>query len=385
MRNRTRALAATTALALGSLVVGAPAGAVTGSVTASCQIEGTASGPPTIRTFNDEAHAPDSVPAGATFGVSLDVGYQVPPNATAGFAQFDLTGATAPADGFSVAGGALSIQGSLVPTATGPVGGSAVVSVRRFGAYTQIGDRVIGELCTPVHTAVVARIGIGVPQVSIGDAAVVEGSSGTRAMEFPVTLSRPAATDVTVTFGTESGTATAGADFTTLSGSVTVHAGFVSGIATVRVRGDSTVESTENLRVRLVGPSGAVLGRAVGTGRIVDDDPEPGPRISIGDNSVVEGARGTRSARFVVSLSAAAPEDVTFHYTTIDGTAVAGVDYRAQDSEYHIPAGHTSISVPVPVIADRLAEPNRSFTVRLTSSNAAIGRANGVGTIIDDD
>jgi hypothetical protein len=154
----------------------------------------------------------------------------------------------------------------------------------------------------------------------------------------------------------------------------------------VRVRGDSTVEPTENFRVRLVGPTGAVLGRAVGTGRIIDDDPEPGPRISIGDSSVVEGARGARSARFAVTLSAAAPQDVTFHYATVEGSAVAGVDYRAQEFDYHIPAGTTSISVPVPVFPDRIGEPSESFTVRLTTAGGAIiGRANGVGTILDDD
>jgi hypothetical protein len=222
------------------------------------------------------------------------------------------------------------------------------------------------------------------PSISIGDAATVEGSSARHGLRFAVTLSHPTTTDVTVAVSTESGTATEGSDF--LSGSVSpfIPAGHVSGIATVRVFGDTTVEPTENFRVRLVGPNGAVLGRSVGTGRIIDDDPEPGQRISIGDASVVEGARGTRSARFTVSLSVAETENVTFHYATVGGSALAGTDYRTQDLDGHIPMGSTSVSVPVPVLVDTTAEPTETFTVHLSGvSGVTIGRANGVGTILD--
>jgi hypothetical protein len=225
------------------------------------------------------------------------------------------------------------------------------------------------------------------PSISIGDAATVEGSSARHGLRFAVTLSHPTTTNVTVTVSTESGTATEGTDFLRGSVSPFIPAGHVSGIATVRVFGDTTVEPTENFRVFLRGPSGgAVLGRASGTGRIINDDPEPGQRISIGDASVVEGARGTRSARFTVSLSVAEPEDVTFHYATIGGSALAGTDYRTQDLQGRIPMGSTSVSVPVPVLADTTAEPTETYTVHLSGvSGLTIGRANGVGTILDDD
>src|SRR6478735_7173551 len=87
-------------------------------------------------------------------------------------------------------------------SATAPAGSAAEVVLDSFGAGLLVGGHLAQELCTPDHTLVVARVGIGVPLVSIGDAAVVEGGAGTRALEFAVSLSRAAATVVTVGFDT---------------------------------------------------------------------------------------------------------------------------------------------------------------------------------------
>src|SRR4029078_8014792 len=202
---------------------------------------------------------------------------------------------------------------------------------------------------------------------------------------------------------TEDGSATAGSDYVAQSGSVTFQPGLVSALATikVRVRGDSTVEPKENLRVRLHDPVGAVLGRGIGTGRIIDDDPEHGVRLAGRDGSVVEGARGTRSARFTVSLSAPATQRVTFHFSASDGTAATPGHYTPPSSDgtsvspgdYHpasydgvITPGQTSAAWPVAVTPNRVADGNRQFAVHLTAvTGAAVGRANSVATIIGDD
>ena len=66
------------------------------------------------------------------------------------------------------------------------------IQLHQFGAMAYVGvahDR--RAAARPTTRSMVARVGIGVPQLSIGDAAVVEGSSGTRALQFAVTLSRP--------------------------------------------------------------------------------------------------------------------------------------------------------------------------------------------------
>jgi hypothetical protein len=387
MRSKAWAVVAASVVALGSLVVAAPAGAVTGSFIVTCQVQGGIPAPPTTRTIPYEIHAPDSVEPGAVVDVPVTFGYPIPTNAQVGGAIMDF-GGTAQAS-ILANPGATEVTGTVRVPTEGPAGGAVPIRLIELAAFTTITGTVVGEVCTPAHPVLLAQVGIGVPLVSIGDGAIVEGSTGTRGLQLAVTLSRPAATDVTVPFTVEAGTATAGVDYTTPSGTVTIHAGQASGIATVRVRGDATVEPKENFRVRLHDPTGAALGRAVGTGRIIDDDPEPGPRISIGDASVVEGNRAVRSMRFVVSLSEPAAQPTYFHYRTVDGTAVAANgDYRAQEFDYLIPAGHSSITVPVPVPTDLTPEATKSFVVQLSASDrpgAVIGRAKGVGTIIDDD
>jgi hypothetical protein len=88
----------------------------------------------------------------------------------------------------------------------------------------------------------------------------------------------------------------------------------------------------------------------------------------------------------VVSLSDYVPNDVTVHVSTVDGTALAGADYRAQDLDIRFPAGRTSVSVAVPVLADTTPEPTETFGAHLSDAvGATIGRANGVGKILDDD
>jgi chitinase len=305
-------------------------------------------------------------------------------------ATFGLVGATAATTGISSVRSGSNLAGAITVTPAGGTGTVVEVRLQALASYVVVGSHGVVETCTPERPVVIARVAVGVPQVSVGDAAVVEGASGTRALAFPVTLSRPSPTPVTVGFATEDGAATAGPDFVAAAGSVTIPAGAVTKVVTVRVRGDAAVEPKEHLRVRLVDPVGAVVGRGRGTGRIVDDDPEPGPRLSIGDSAVVEGARGTRSARFTVSLSGPATERVTFHWAVRDGTAIAGVDLRpyggAAGLDGFVDVGRVSTTVPVPVLADTAGEGDETFTVRLSAvTGATLGRTNGVGRILDDD
>jgi hypothetical protein len=77
---------------------------------------------------------------------------------------------------------------------------------------------------------------------------------------------------------------------------------------------------------------------------------------------------------------------VTVGYATANGTASAGSDYVAQSGTLTFAAGQTSRTIGVVVKGDRNAEPNETFTVRLSGpSGATIARATGVGTIANDD
>jgi ELWxxDGT repeat protein len=120
--------------------------------------------------------------------------------------------------------------------------------------------------------------------------------------------------------------------------------------------------------------------------KLVDDQTQPSPALSIKDVTVAEGNSGTRSATFTVTLSAASILPVTVQYATANGTATAGSDYQARGGTLSIPAGQTTGTITVPVIGDRLPEPNETFVVNLSgATNATIADGQAVGTIVDDE
>jgi uncharacterized repeat protein (TIGR01451 family) len=110
--------------------------------------------------------------------------------------------------------------------------------------------------------------------VSANDATVnPEGNSGTTNATFTVTLSESAAGDVTVDYATVAGTATAGADFTATTGTLTFTGGDTSETVSVPVVGDTLDEPDETYELSLGNPSsGVTVTGGTGLGTIVDDD-----------------------------------------------------------------------------------------------------------------
>jgi len=112
----------------------------------------------------------------------------------------------------------------------------------------------------------------------------------------------------------------------------------------------------------------------------------PPPKVAIGDVTVLEGNSGTTAFVFTVSLSAPSSQAVSVNFATADCTATAGSDNQATSGTLTIPAGQTTGTITVLVNGDRLAEPNETFFVDLSSPiNATIADGQAVGTIVDDE
>ncbi|WP_406695549.1 cellulose binding domain-containing protein [Singulisphaera sp. Ch08] len=116
-----------------------------------------------------------------------------------------------------------------------------------------------------------------VPGLSISDASVAEGNTGTTDLTFVVNLSEPAATAVAVSYTTSDGTAKGGSDYQTSHGTLNFAPGETRKTINVRVNGDLLVEPDETLIVSLVSPTGATLVRDRATGTIRNDDTPPLP------------------------------------------------------------------------------------------------------------
>ncbi len=219
--------------------------------------------------------------------------------------------------------------------------------------------------------------------VTINDTTITEGNSGATNMVFTISLSNPSASTITVDFATASGTALAGSDYVTTSGTLTFAAGQVTKTVTVVALGDLTVEQAETLFLNLTNPSGATISDAQGLGTITNDDTA---LVTISDATISEGNSGTTNMVFTVTLSNPSASAITVDFATADGTALAGSDYAASTGTITFAAGETSRTVSVPVSGDVTVEFSETLFVNLTNANGAtITDAQGLGTISNDD
>jgi hypothetical protein len=108
--------------------------------------------------------------------------------------------------------------------------------------------------------------------------------------------------------------------------------------------------------------------------------------LTVSDATLIEGDAGTTSALVTVKLTGASNPNVTVNYKTANGTALAGSDYQAASGTLTFQKGQTSKSIMIPVVGDKLAEPNETFFVNLLNAkHATIADGQGVVTITDDD
>jgi hypothetical protein len=110
------------------------------------------------------------------------------------------------------------------------------------------------------------------PTLSIDDVAVIEGDAGTVDAVFTVSLSAASGQEVTVDYATAAGTATAGSDYLTTSGTLIFDAGATTRTVTVVVNGDLLDEPDETFLVNLSNPVNASISDGQGQGAITDDD-----------------------------------------------------------------------------------------------------------------
>lgn len=110
------------------------------------------------------------------------------------------------------------------------------------------------------------------PTVSVNDATIAEGDSGSKTLTFTATLSAASNLTATVAFATASSSATGGVDYQNASGTITFNPGETSKTTSVTIVGDFENEFDESFAVNLSTPVNAALFDSVGVGTIVNDD-----------------------------------------------------------------------------------------------------------------
>src|SRR5437762_327217 len=152
----------------------------------------------------------------------------------------------------------------------------------------------------------------------------------------------------------------------------------------VKVVGDVVFEANEIFFVNLSAVVHGSIGKGQGIGTIVNDDGMPS--LSINDSSVFEGNSGTVDASFTVTLAGASSQGITVNFATADGTATSPSDYLANSGTLTFAPGEASKKIVVKVNGDTVYESDETFFVNLTNPvNATISKAQGLGTILNDD
>jgi glucose/arabinose dehydrogenase len=214
-------------------------------------------------------------------------------------------------------------------------------------------------------------------------------NEATPAVTITVVRTGPMGGTVTVDYASAAGSATPGADYANVSGTLTFGPGMASRTFTVPIINDTRFEATESVALLLNNPTGgARLGPLdASTITIVDNDPPGAVRFSAATYTVAEAmAVATITVQRTPGATASA---VTVDYATVPGgTATAGADYLLTSGTLTFNAGETSKTFTVPILNDKLTEPNERVNLALSNptGGATLGtQSAAVLTITDDD
>jgi hypothetical protein len=228
--------------------------------------------------------------------------------------------------------------------------------------------------------------------VTINDVAVNEGDAGTTPLTFTVTVTPVPAETLSLSYTTANGTALAGSDYTSTSGTLVFSPGQGSKSVSALARGDLEFEQNEIFYVDISGPGKRMhIAKNRGVGTILNEDPPPS--FSVSDIAVTEGDSGEANAVFDVTLDAPASTMATVDYATTGVSATEGdsagpgVDFRGTSGTLTFAAGDQSEPVAVGIFGDKTDEDDETYRVELSGNSAgtAIDDGTGVGTIADND
>ncbi len=107
------------------------------------------------------------------------------------------------------------------------------------------------------------------------------------------------------------------------------------------------------------------------------------PMLSIGSVKQVDATKGTTNFVFTVTRDGNLTSPSTVSYSTSNGTAKAGTDFKSAKGQVTFAAGASTATVSVPVIGSKKYKPDASFVVSLARpANAEVKTARATGTIV---
>ncbi|MCG8622843.1 MAG: autotransporter domain-containing protein [Proteobacteria bacterium] len=199
---------------------------------------------------------------------------------------------------------------------------------------------------------------------------------------FNITLTTPSAKNISVDYATRDGTAVAGADYTTTTGTVAITAGMDLVRVWVPLLLDNLDEAEEEFTMRLTDATNATIATASNSAIATIADVDDPPSLTL--TRLASPVREGEMARFAITLNATSGKNISVAYATEDGTARAGAgDYGERRGTLFIMAGETRGEVQVPVLTDLLDEDDEDFVLRIMSPvNATIATGGDTARVV---
>ncbi len=215
------------------------------------------------------------------------------------------------------------------------------------------------------------------PSIIIDDASITEGGI----LQIPISLSRPAIDDITLSIG-YTNVETDDTDYDTTNQTITILAGTTDTILSIQTTDDLLLENPETFVVSVISVDNGTVSDSTdeGIATIIDND---SIEIFISDESAEEGT----DLEFSITLSRPSSEDITISFSYINETTTA-LDYEIILTEITIPAGEVTVFVPITTRDDDQEESDETFRLEVAevlSGTVATHSDAGIGTIFDND
>jgi hypothetical protein len=177
-----------------------------------------------------------------------------------------------------------SVAGKIVPHRESFRGGMArlslIVPANAAGKLLKVRLTIRAGSQSATRVANFRIRGLPKPSISIGQASILEGNTGTTTLSFHVALSAASTQTISVRYATADGTAAAPGDYAAANGTLTFAPGELAKTIPVSVVADTAVEQDEAFTVAISDPVNATIAAEAATGTIRNDD--VAPRIAPG-------------------------------------------------------------------------------------------------------
>lgn len=221
------------------------------------------------------------------------------------------------------------------------------------------------------------------PDVSVEATVLLASEEGPVNGEFTFTRSGNASGTLTVNY-TVSGTATPGADYAALPGTVTFQSAESSVTVPVQVINDTEAEFPETVEVTLTADESYSLGIPASASVVIQDNETPELTITTLIGTMYERV-GDDYATFRITRKGDTNQYVVVAFT-YSGQAVSGVDY-IDPGAVAINPGEITVNFNIHPIDNSLAEGNKIITIGLTPGGDFVVGSPGSAsvTLVDDD